>query len=540
MKIFGTLNKSIDESIINCALKHPSYIHTNGDYLVVSDTGNNQVIIIDKKEKISKNINFDKNEIIVSCAIMCSNKLYCINKINQSIFEINSKKTLIATRYTELWGLSLTYSNTMLFTAPKEGAIVEINKSGDIIFEYSNTKLLKEPRSVVKIREQEYYILDASQHCVFLLKKGKLSLIFGEIGVPGQDLYHLKKPWGFDLFENTFYICDSRNSRILELEPPYKKAKVIDINETIIQNDIIYSNYKINRPMSIKVTESTMYIVDSINQNILEWSCGKIKNICGCKNEIYSILKEPRSIDIYENNMLVVDSANDRLIEFDLETAKVKSIILCDDFSWVRCAKYIDFNHILIVQASVNSNKHKIYMLDKTTRRSIPIMKKINALLDDPHSISFDTYNNIIISDANLNYVIIYNILDQTHITIGTEHLKNPHFAISYNEKIYICDTDNDRIAIFNNRNELDGHISLNLKNPRSIDINESKFIIADSSNSNIVLYDNQCLYTYSKSLKRPQYVLFNKGKLYVSDFCKNIVIELTKEEMTCEKHNIY
>lgn len=50
-------------------------------------------------------------------------------------------------------------------------------------------------------------------------------------------------------------------------------------------------------------------------------------------------------------------------------------------------------------------------MLDKTTRRSIPIMKKINALLDDPHSISFDTYNNIIISDANLNYVIIYNIL---------------------------------------------------------------------------------------------------------------------------------
>lgn len=288
----------------------------------------------------------------------------------------------------------------MLFVAPKDGTIIEINHLGDIIFKYINREKLIEPRAVIKVSKNTFLILDSSQHCVYFLKNNYLELLFGEEGVPGNDTKHLEKPWGFDLSNDILYICDSRNSRLIKFNLIEQKTEVIDLLKTINKNGVEFVNYGLVRPMSIKFYNNKLYVVDSINQNLIQITNHNTEYLIGYKNNIFSIFKEPRSIDISNDLILIVDSANNRLIEYEIKNNRIINVFKSEFFSWLRCAKYINNNYIFIIQASVNSDYNKFFLLDKEKMVLYPIMNELSNLVSDPHSIDWDEEDNIIIADA--------------------------------------------------------------------------------------------------------------------------------------------
>ncbi|MCM1285688.1 MAG: hypothetical protein NC213_03515 [Acetobacter sp.] len=544
MRVFGTLDNTFEKVLIKHPLEHPSYLSVNNNFIIITDTGTKQIVIFNiSLNKIEKVLDFNADTINPSCAIIYNGDIHCIDKKSKAIININKNTILFKTSYVELWALNNTTDNTLLFVAPKDGTIIEINHLGNIIFKYTNRERLIEPRAVIKVSKNTFLILDSSQHCVYFLKNNHLELLFGEEGVPGNDTKHLKKPWGFDLSNDILYICDSRNSRLIKFNLIEQKTETIDLLKTINKNGVEFVNYGLVRPMSIKFYNNKLYVVDSINQNLIQITQHNTEYLIGYKNNTFSIFKEPRSIDISNDLILIVDSANNRLIEYKIKNNRIINIFKSEFFSWLRCAKYINNNYIFIIQASVNSDYNKFFLLDKEKMLLYPIMNELSNLVSDPHSIDWDEDDNIIIADAEKNCIIIYNIVNKTHYYIGTNYLSNPHFAISFNKSIYICDTDNDRLVVYKkteNRYIFDKALSnISLLKPRCLSIENKNIIIADSGNSRIVAHNNKVIKEYAE-FKRPQWIIRKNKRIYISDFSNNCIIEIEEKDLTNEKNNIY
>ena len=96
------------------------------------------------------------------------------------------------------------------------------------------------------------------------------------------------------------------------------------------------------------------------------------------------------------------------------------------------------------------------YTYFKTLGSEKCVPGKTNDLFDNPSSVAISTIDNkIYISDTGNNQIKIYNKVNQEYIFLSLlEGFNNPiGIAVSIDNIIYVADSKNHRIAVFNGNN---------------------------------------------------------------------------------------
>lgn len=313
-----------------------------------------------------------------------------------------------------------------------------------------------------------------------------------------------------NLWNGNLVFCEHQKNRIVELD---SKSNIIWWfgNNSIDECKSPRKNFLNGPTYCDYISENEIIVSDSMNGRILliDKKNNSSKVIFGQKKaaDCY-LLNFPRSIQCLNNgNFLVADSRNNRIVEFDLEGNKYfefgnEKNSEIGALKWPRCAYKDEVNNIYFISDGYNQ---RLVIMDMQRKiiNEITEVKDINEKIKlfDPHSIVPVDDKKMLITDSELGMVCIIDYRGNIiwKYTDSAYNLEDPHYACIKNEKVYIADTNNNRIIVYDwVRNKIvniiyeiiekDGSITY-LKKPKWLDvISDKRMAILDSKNNSLIL----------------------------------------------------
>jgi len=351
-----------------------------------------------------------------------------------------------------------------------------------------------------KIHQDQYYIIDSSNHVIKRIDKSKNILwSYGKFNLPSSDITLLNSPIFISECDEYIYISEQRNHRVLALSQTGKfiycygvtgyvgtvegrlwapqgivinknlyiimckggniSMSAIDKNNNIKQiygtNVILSSNLNFQRSCEFSPKHNLVLVADTYHNRIVAFDA-----FTG--NEEFEItefseekLHWPRCA-IWNNDMIVIcDSRNQRIIECDM-LGVLKDVIhmnrYYDTTEWIQSIQ-INNDELLVCYES------NVLILDMKTKNLLWDAKSQGRTYRDVHFATYNTavgQSGIIVSDTGNNRVVFDNFSNiqvvENILTDSGESVKlsKPRFARIVDEILYIANSRASQIFAVN------------------------------------------------------------------------------------------
>jgi len=270
----------------------------------------------------------------------------------------------------------------------------------------------------------------------------------------GPDLKPLSRPLAVAVSDNSIYIADSGNSRVVQYSDKGKFVRSF--------GDTGNSNSKMLFPTDLAVSPNKgIYVADRMSGRVMVYNrAGDIEKTFPAGTDRLKLNGfSPLSLAIdKENNVFVFDAHHQRLVLFD-ENGKLLKV-----FTGTEAKAELSFvNGIAISEQAEkiyisNSNKNKIMELNKNGvyLRDLPgLSHTSNSFL--PRGIALDNTSGQLLITASFQHKILFYDLKTNEVvnTIGIVTDEDQAFKypndIAINEdkrRVYVTDTGHNRIVV--------------------------------------------------------------------------------------------
>jgi len=361
------------------------------------------------------------------------------------------------------------------------------------------------------LRGNRIAIADTYNSRVLVMKTdGTYEFTIGFTGTPGSDDYHFTRPRKADIAPNgDIYVADADNNRVQVYRTNGSYLRTIGFSERYT-----FDNSHLYNPGSVIADESgNMYIVDTNNHRVQIFSqIGEYIDTIGS-----STLREagndnghlfvPRGVTIANNQIYIADTGNARVQVFSMAGHYADTVDI-DCYSMIKDSQ--DYLYY------IDSPGHAVYVrtADGQDIQTLGVPNEAgndNTHMNFPQGAGVDESGKIYVADTNNHRILIFNdlsdaVADQT-IGITQEegadiaHFDQPTDVDCFGNKIYITDHNNHRIQIFDSSGGafsylttigitgMSGSDNVHLRGPTSSSIgSDGKLYISDMENNRIVI----------------------------------------------------
>ena len=386
------------------------------DKLLICDVDRHQVLICDKEGNV----------------FWSYGKIHCPGELKT---ELSTPK--FACFYKNLFYIADGKNNRIL--------CLDVNKKIKFIYKYDEYHQGLWWPSCLQNQKNELIITDSANCRIIQLSLSTLkSKQFGKAKIK---TFNLNNPRGIEIYNDVFYLADTYNHRILELDKQLQPNLFFGGTRGNKENELFW-------PRAIRVVKNKYYIADSRNSRIICVDNKKhTKSIIQgyTYNHKFYKFRYPHDIDVYDDKILITDSSLNRVIEIN---------------SFGKCSWLYGLNGEL-------NDPHN-------ARRTI----------DGAFLIS-DTRNNRVIKVSNKNQ-IIYSISKTNN-----NNLKLPRWSEEIDQNILITDSGNDRILLVDRKGFIIKQYGNSIQNsgfkirgPRCARKYKNHILISDTCNNRIILTD--------------------------------------------------
>ncbi|MDG6221231.1 MAG: 6-bladed beta-propeller, partial [Candidatus Thermoplasmatota archaeon] len=351
------------------------------------------------------------------------------------------------------------------------------------------------------------YIADTYNHRVKIIDlDGNFLGVVGLNETSGSTNEHFARPRGVGVGNGgMIYVADSDNNRIQVFNPD------LSFNTSLSSSGLaVFDNMHFNYPEGVAVDASgNIYVADSNNHRIQAYSStGNHLFTIGSSTQRASgsdnfHLFNPSSVKIHGNRIYVVDKGNARIQVFSMSGIYERTIGAdCYDMA-------IGPGGNLYVADTPN---HCIKVLTSAgqtiqTLGTFMVSGSSNTHLNFPTSVAVDSAGRVYVSDHMNHRIVIYDdisssiadrIIGDTGIKgSDVNHFDGPKGVAVWSNEIYVADTGNQRVQIFNQAGNYLRTIGVTGKSGRDnvhfrglvdvfVDV-EGTLYVADSDNNRVV-----------------------------------------------------
>jgi len=456
-KTIGILyNDKITKEVL-VPMEKPMFITlTNKQTYLVGGIGNNPLIEYDFNFNIigkylNQTFNIQSAEYINDQLLICDSKkhqvLICDKKGN--VFWSYGKTYCPGEFAGELSTpkYACFYNDLFYIADGKNNRIICLNRKKEIKFIYNcdeYNQSLWWP-CCLQLKGTNIFITDSANCRVIQLSLS--SFKSKQFGYPRIKKFNLNNPRGIEIYNNSYFIADTYNHRILKFSSKLEPTLFYGENRGNENGNLFW-------PRAIRIKNNNYYIADSRNSRIVILDKDKriISNLYGYTyKDKFNYFMDPHDIDVYGNKILVTDSAQNKIIEID-HFGKCSWIFgkngeLNDPHN---ARKTIDGNFLIsdtrnnrVIKVSYNSKI--IYSISKTSHSNLKLPRWSEEI--DKNILITDSGNNrILLVSTNGNVIKQYGTSKDTS---GYE-IRTPRCARKCKNNIIISDTYNNRIIISN------------------------------------------------------------------------------------------
>ena len=237
-------------------------------------------------------------------------------------------------------------------------------------------------------------------------------------GIKGKEKGELHYPNGITLYRNeSIYIADTNNSRI-------------QIFSTAGEFVAEFGKEQLNSPYSVALNDKWVFVSDCSYNAVFKFQITNNKYVCqSAKGEVNC----PYGVTVYTNGeVLVADCYNNRIAILNSELKLVRKIGK-DKLKHPRDVK-MNKNNIFVADNNEINNIHIFTKSGEIIRSFIKLDKGTGDIY-----LSFDLYNNIIVSDFYSNSIQIYTINAQLIHKIVCKNYSTGIAVDNNNNIICVC-----------------------------------------------------------------------------------------------------
>ncbi|TES93513.1 MAG: 6-bladed beta-propeller [Candidatus Cloacimonadota bacterium] len=226
-------------------------------------------------------------------------------------------------------------------------------------------------------------------------------------------------------------------------------------------------------------TKGNIYILDKGTNRILVFNDSLFSHQFGGFGTGTGRLNDPSSFVVSPNYLYVYDAGAEKISKYNLNGDFVGSIF--ENNNMDRCAMALDdFGNIYIC----SSEENKIVKISNAGEEIVSFgsFGWGEGFLDNPQGITVSSNGDIYVSDTDNSRVEIFNSQGQFKREIGKGVLKRPiDLDIDSWDNLFICDIEVKKIFIFDREGKLKNEIKAMVEEPVNIAISENgKLYIAD------------------------------------------------------------
>lgn len=375
---------------------------------------------------------------------------------------------------------------------------------------------------------------------------GNLISSIGVLGVSGSDNEHLARPRGVGVGpDGSIFVADADNNRVQVFSANLTFSKSISTSGLAI-----FDNKHLNAPEAVTTDSSNnIYFADTNNHRVqvfdykgaYKYTLGSSsKREAGSDNEHLSI---PSGVAVSSNKVYVADKGNVRIQVFTFDGVYSNTLSIdCYDVKVGGPYEYLFATH---------SPNHCVHVYTPNgvlvqTLGTPGASGTSNSNLNFPLGVGISPDGKVYVADSKNHRIQVYNDLSDgiADDTIGETGVKgedanrfsNPNCAAYFNGKLYVADTGNQRIQVFNATTKSylstigvsgkTGSDNVHFNNPAEIIVgNDGKIYVADQDNNRAVIITDVDLTLGSvASYVKP---ITEKGELIPLEWLVIIVIAL-------------
>ena len=392
-------------------------------------------------------------------------------------------------------------SGTILIADPIRHVTIEIDRAGDVVWEFgktkhpsSNTGYLSSPGSIRRMEDGRSLVSDTRNHRILLIDSdGNNSQLLLADG-------NLCDPKYADVLSNGNYlVCETGNARVVELD----------------------------------------------GQGHVVWQYGS-------PLMTRRFLSYPRSVDVTgSGGYLVADTAHDRIIEINDGQIRELPFLGEPGLFWPRCVRMLPSGSLLIADArncrivEVSDDGHVL--------RQLSHIDLDGQTLQDPHDVRMLSNGHLLVTDSQSDLVVVVDWSGRVHQAIGlggSVCLDDPHSAQQLDDgSIVIADTGHHRILVVDPHGKIVREIStvhtnsscLRLHRPRYVEvIADGTMVIADTGHNRILAttMTGRLIWEFSRVpdsplplLSQPRWVrLLNRNEVVICDHFHHRIVHVKNE----------
>ncbi|TSD02104.1 MAG: hypothetical protein Athens071425_123 [Parcubacteria group bacterium Athens0714_25] len=331
------------------------------------------------------------------------------------------------------------------------------------------------------------YIVDSSSNRVVKIDSGEGGTVLGGnwqvFGSSGSGSEQFNSPFYIfgDNVNNRIYVGDSGNDRIVGIDSG-EGGTVLGENYASIP----IAPFGVSNQVALDNENNKLYVADSGNDNIMKIDSGGGETTLGNVLETFGehgspeegLFLEPDGIvaDSVSNRLYVADSGHDRIISMD---SGESGTVLGENLQLfgVLGSGVGQFNNPTGI--AVDNSNDKIYIVDNSNHRIVSMDNGENGTVLGENWQSFGSLGS------------------------GSDQFRFPEDIFFSDDKLYVADTDNNRIVIIDSGSDFtsfganfnsfgvygDGSSEGQFNNPTSVSVDAQKKIIyvVDSGNGRIV-----------------------------------------------------
>ncbi|MCK4717564.1 MAG: 6-bladed beta-propeller, partial [Thermoplasmata archaeon] len=536
IQTLGTSGKSGDQ---HTHFNQPKDIDIGADRIAVADRLNNRIQFFDLDGNYLNTLKGEGNDPFTEpCGVK-------IDDENQRIY--------VADTYAEnvrVYSFDLTHLHTIVGADPNytEGGV----PTGNITFFHPYDVEIG-PNGLV-------YILDTNHQCIQVFHPGNYSYshtIGGSVWDGTKWNGDLKWACGFDIVGNSIYIADTYNHRLQVINIDGSHVGTIGYINTAGADDEHFA-----KPRGVGVgADGKIYVADANNNRVQIYYSNRTfcKSLSTTGLAIFDNehFNRPEGVSIdASHNIYVADSLNYRIQVYDA----VGDHLFTLGSSTERMAG--SDNEHLSTASGLAIGNDRIYVVDKGNSR-IQVFHMDGGydetLSIDCYGAAVGPDGYIYTAHAPNQCIEIYTTAGELVQTLGTtgvdgndmEHLNTPvGVSVGDDGKVYVADRANHRIVIYDNISDhiadqvigeagVSGSDSAHLSSPQGVMCWNGNIYVADTGNQRVQIFDSSGQYLRTLGVTEkvgPDNCHFNEpssvfadddGKLYVADRGNDRVVKI-------------
>jgi len=493
-------------------LRHPVFAiqSDDGSYLIVDELGREKLVPYGFGCRTIR-VDVDHNILYDSLAngiedgygcLMDNGRMAILRRTNWELLivspdgEVTDRMRLATFSKRLPWSVTWTSNETFLIVFVNRAYdldIIEIDPDGRLLWSLpANGRNLGIVTSVQLTPSNTVLMADSMLHvAVEVDRAGNIVWQYGETKHPARDIDHLSSPSSFRRAQDgSSVIADTRNHRVLLLDSMRADCQMVHHDGTF------------RDPAYAALLDSGNYLVcDTGNKRVIELDTqGYIVWNYGAPVVSRRLLSYPRSVDVNgSGGYLIADTAHDRIIE--LMDAHVREMPFKGEpgLFWPRCARMLPSGSLLIADArnqrvlEVSADGH---ILNQLTNVDLDGRQE----LQDPHDVRMLADGRLLITDSSQDLVVVTDWSGRVFQAVGgkgTDILKDPHSAQGLKDAgIIITDTGHSRIVVVDSTGAIvhefdcivDGAVQYRLHYPRYVEVTSSgTMVIADTGHNRIL-----------------------------------------------------